>query len=183
MGAPKQLLRLNGKSLLRGAGERALESGLGPVVVVLGAGADRLTGELEGLSLERVRNDDWEAGIGSSIFFGVERLKKLASPVQAAILMLCDQPRVNAETLRRLAARYRASGKPLVASAYQGTLGVPALFDRTLFERLQRLDPRAGAKQVIAQCADVVSEPVPEAATDIDTFEDFERERKREVSI
>src|SRR5689334_6760849 len=46
MGSPKQLLRIKGISLIRRAAEQATDSGCQPVVVVLGANADRIAPEL-----------------------------------------------------------------------------------------------------------------------------------------
>src|SRR5213592_3156431 len=51
MGTPKQLLKLGGISLIRRAAEQALDSGCRPVVVVLGANADLIAPELNGMEI------------------------------------------------------------------------------------------------------------------------------------
>jgi molybdenum cofactor cytidylyltransferase len=58
-----------------------------------------------------------------------------------------------------------------VAAQYNGTLGVPALFKRELFGALRSLDPAAGARALLRSHA--MPFPLPDAAMDIDTPEDF----------
>jgi molybdenum cofactor cytidylyltransferase len=68
------------------------------------------------------------------------------------------------------------TGKPIIASEYSGTLGVPALFNRTLFSELMALKSTEGAKKLIKKhIHEVFSVPFPEGAIDIDTPKDYER--------
>ncbi len=64
----------------------------------------------------------------------------------------------------------------IVASSYADTLGVPALFDRSLFQELLSLGDKAGAKSVIFRNRERVAEFVfPEGKIDIDTREDWQK--------
>ena len=45
----------------------------------------------------------------------------------AAVILPCDQPRVTRALLDELVAHYLASDKPIVACAYAGIVGAPAL--------------------------------------------------------
>jgi molybdenum cofactor cytidylyltransferase len=153
------------------------------VIVVLGAHAHQLQGELHGLDAIAVENPGWSDGIGSSVRCGIEAVRRQPE-VEAAVLMLCDQPLVTAQLLDTLVATHRRSGAPIVATEYAGTTGVPALFRRSLFDELVTLRPEAGAKQVIARHrAEVVGVPFPAAAIDLDTPEDFERARSGGSSV
>jgi len=68
------------------------------------------------------------------------------------------------------------SGKPIVASRYARTLGVPALFDRTCFEALLALPDESGAKTLIdSRAGDVAEIEFEHGAIDIDTPADLER--------
>jgi molybdenum cofactor cytidylyltransferase len=63
----------------------------------------------------------------------------------------------------------------IVAAQYSGTIGVPAMFKRELFHELISLPPEAGARSLLrGSDAKVTPFPLPEAAVDIDTPEDFE---------
>src|ERR687886_223557 len=71
---------------------------------------------------------------------------------------------------------YRFTGKPIIASEYSGTLGVPVLFSRALFSELMDLKSTQGAKQLIRKhIHEVFSVPFPEGAIDIDTPKDYEQ--------
>jgi molybdenum cofactor cytidylyltransferase len=176
MGSPKQTLQYRGESLLRRAALAALGAGCRPVVVVTGANAELSRRELGGLDVREVLNTSWEAGMASSVRAGVEALVGADADADAAVLLLCDQPHVTAEVISGLVAAHRATGALVVASAYGGSFGVPALFGRELFAELARLEGAAGAKQVIkrhATEAHFISFPGGEV--DVDTPDDFSR--------
>jgi CTP:molybdopterin cytidylyltransferase MocA len=56
------LLAFAGETLLRGAARRALAGGLSPLMVELGAEADRTAAELEGLPCSIVQNRQHHSG-------------------------------------------------------------------------------------------------------------------------
>lgn len=181
MGTPKQLLRYRGRTLLRHAAEVAVASGLTPVLVVLGAQADILKVQLTGLPVRTVVHEEWDKGVGGSIRAGIQALQAASAHVEAVVITLCDQPLVGPDDVARLVESHRATGKPIVASAYGGTLGVPALFDRGYFPQLAELADKGGAKQVIAHAAGAVHAiPFPAGAFDIDTPQDYQRLRARD---
>ena len=176
MGRPKQTLHYRGESLLRRAALGALGAGCRPVVVVTGAHAELSRRELDGLDVREVLNTLWETGMASSVRAGVEALVVADADAEAAVLMLCDQPHVTADVISRLVEAYRATRKPVVASAYGGGFGVPALFGESLFAELARLEGAAGAKQVIKRHAsDAHFLPFPRGVVDIDTPDDLSR--------
>lgn len=182
MGVPKQTLQFRGQSMLRRAALAALGAGCRPVIVVTGAHAEQSRGELRGLDVLEVVNALWETGMASSVRAGVEGLVGADPEVAAAILMLCDQPHVTAEVINGLVAAYRATGRPVVASAYGGSFGVPALFGRALFAELERLEGAAGAKQVIKRhAAGAHLLPFRGGEVDVDTPDDFSRLMGEEV--
>jgi molybdenum cofactor cytidylyltransferase len=175
LGVPKQLLAYEGESLLRRAANAALASLCRPVIVVLGAHRERIESEVADLPLEIVMNEQWAAGMGVSIRAGMKHLSVCAN-TNAVVVMLCDQPRVDSKTIDSLVATYRRSGAPLVAAKYNGTHGVPALFDRQLYPALLALEGSQGAKSIIlANAAHLAEVPAPEASLDIDTLVDYER--------
>ena len=176
MGSPKQTLRFRGESLLRRAALAALGAGCRPVVVVTGAHAELSRRELDGLDVLEVFNPRWETGMASSIRAGIGGLVSADADAAAAVLLLCDQPHVMAEVISRLVAAHRATGSPVVASTYGGSFGVPALFSRTLFAELTRLEGMSGAKKVIKRHASEAHFlPFRGGEVDVDTPDDFSR--------
>jgi molybdenum cofactor cytidylyltransferase len=102
-----------------------------------------------------------------------------APDLEAILLLVCDQPAINARFIERLIATHEATKKDIVASAYADTLGVPALFDRSLFKELLSIGDEAGAKSIILQNPKRVAQfAFPEGAVDIDTWEDWEKINK-----
>ena len=175
-GEPKQLLEFEGKTLLRRAAETALSSGARPIVIVLGANAENLQMEIKDLPVLPAINENWATGMGGSIKTGLSVLMAENTDIEAAILMLCDQPFVTPETLNRLVETFQKTKKPIAACQYSDTLGVPALFAREMFAELSDLQGDAGAKAVIRKhAADVAQTPASEAAFDVDTQADFQK--------
>jgi molybdenum cofactor cytidylyltransferase len=172
---PKQLLRYRGATLLRHAAQTAVAAGVGPVVVVPGAGAGQLRFELSDLAVRIAENAGWKDGMSSSIRVGLDELEAIGTP-DAALFTTCDQPLVTPALLGRLAAAFATTHPAAVACEYAGTVGVPALFGRSLFGQLRDLTGDEGAKRVIQiHLPDVVRVPFEDAALDIDTPEDAAR--------
>jgi molybdenum cofactor cytidylyltransferase len=176
MGRPKQLLAFAGRSLVRRAAEAGIESGCGPVVVVLGACADEVREELLGLAVEVVVNEDWERGIGTSIRRGIGALIGHAKPPRAAVIMLCDQPMVTAAVLGRLLREYEKRDSAVVAAGYEDTLGPPVIVGSEFFPALLALPDDRGAKAIWLEHPEMVHRVAcPEAGMDVDTPEDYAR--------
>jgi molybdenum cofactor cytidylyltransferase len=170
LGSPKQLLVHQGKTLLRRAAEEACGSTCKPVVVVIGREPGKMRAELEGLPLRIVEHAAWAEGIGSSLAAGLAGLE-----ADAAIVMLCDQPRVTLRDLDILAAAYRVKKRSVVTATYAGVRGPPVLFAREHFDALRALEGDRGARRVIDRARDVEEIPMPYAAVDVDTEEDYRR--------
>jgi molybdenum cofactor cytidylyltransferase len=117
---------------------------------------------------------EWRDGLGSSIRRGLQDVS--TSAADSVILLASDQPLLGADFLKRMIATRLTSGKPIVASAYGGTVGIPALFDRSAFPDLLKLEGDRGAKQLIlSRRSDVAEIPFPGGEVDIDTPADYER--------
>jgi molybdenum cofactor cytidylyltransferase len=136
--------------------------------------------ELEGLPVTVVENEGWEEGMASSIRKGLERMAEVSPEADGALIMVCDQPHVTADLLKRLVDKQHESGKRMVASRYGDTKGTPALFHHTLFPLLMELKGDRGAGKLIANLPnEVATVEFPEGADDIDTTDDYERLTKR----
>jgi molybdenum cofactor cytidylyltransferase len=164
-GSPKQLARVGGQSLLARAAAMATQFD-GRAVIVLGANAEALRGEVEGV--EVVVNQRWAEGMSTSIHAAIHAL----GACEAVILALADQPAVTIGDLEALVAAYRTSHAAVVAAEYADTVGAPALFDRSRFDALLALRGDAGARALLRQ-GDVVRVPIPNAAWDVDRLSDL----------
>jgi molybdenum cofactor cytidylyltransferase len=175
-GKPKQFALFQGETFVRRIVRAAIEADCAPVVVVTGEDSAQITSELTRFTVTIAMNPHWHSGLGSSIVVGIRHAINLAPDVDGALLLTCDQPFVTAAVLTQLIQLRVTSGKPIIASAYAGTLGIPALFDRSCFPDLLGLKGDSGAKAIIlARSHDVIAFDFPAAEIDIDTPADYEK--------
>lgn len=181
-GLSKQLLKYRGKSLVRHSAEIALASGCSPVCIVLGARSTEIQKEVEDLPVEIVNNQNWSDGMGASLKAGLERLLEIEPPLSAVVIQLCDQPFVTAETIHALIDAHKNTQAAIVACEYGETIGVPVLFSGAMFNELLNLAADGGAKRIIKKHLQIVEKILaPEAAIDIDTFQDYQRLKRWKV--
>lgn len=174
MKEPKQLLRFEGKTLLRRAVETAIESICKPVVVVLGANFENTNAEIKDLPVEICFNKNWQNGLSSSIKTGIENLQKIEPDISAVIITLADQPFIMANHINNFAEKFYGSQKRIIAARYNGTIGVPALFAKEIFDDFFEISGDKGAKLILEKRRETLETiELPEAALDINTRLDF----------
>ena len=173
LGQPKQLLAYRGRPLIQHASATLLASRCRPVLVVLGAEADRAGAALADLPVELVHNPRWADGVGTSIAAGIAAAS--ARGAGGAVLSLVDQALVTGATIDRLLAARDATGRSIVAARYADTVGVPAYFAAAAFAQLLALEPDQGCKRIILAAGDQAAHvDCPEAETDVDTLQDYQ---------
>ncbi len=169
LGSSKQLVRHRGRTLVRHAVEAAQGAGCPLVLVVTGADAERTAQAVEGTDAILVHNPMWSEGQATSVAAGVEALDVHAPDARGVLLLTCDQPLIESGPLRTLIEDWRASRRPMAACEYGGTLGVPAIFERSMFGALLDLRGDRGARDLLrAGGAPVCRVPWPEGAVDVD---------------
>lgn len=178
LGRPKPLVREGGVSLVRRTVDAARDGGCDPVVVVVGGAADRVRVELSGLAVEIVENESWRAGQAGSVRVGVRALAG-RDEIDGVMLLVCDQPRLDADVVRRLLAAWDGAIGRRVAARYANVCGVPAVFHREWFDRLQRLSGDRGARDLLRGEPGTVAVDWPDGAYDVDRPEDLDPESRR----
>ena len=168
LGRPKQLVQLDGESLLRRAARAAL-AGCAPVLVVVGSRAEEMAAELAGLPVTVVANAAWETGMASSIRAGIQALP---AGEEAVLFLVCDQLAVDAALVRRLLETRASHPDAVIACGYAGTRGTPSIFPARCFPGLLELQGDRGARGLLGQ-PDVVVVPFPEGDRDVDCPEDL----------
>ncbi|CAL1519867.1 nucleotidyltransferase family protein [Chitinophaga sp. MM2321] len=176
MGTPKQQLVFENKTLLQRVVHTALETGCSPVIVVLGAFATDIRSDLPTTGVTIVINDHWETGMAGSIHTGIQAMLRISHTVNNTFLLLCDQPFISSTLLHEMMTTQTATGKKIIACAYNNTIGTPVLFDSSFFPQLLQLTGQEGAKKILLQHpADVVTIPFAQGALDIDTQDDYKK--------
>jgi molybdenum cofactor cytidylyltransferase len=183
--ASKPLLEWRRRPLVAWAVDAARDSGLRPVLVVVGYRGDEVRAALsrtsqgsrthvgvnsEMVAVEVVENPQWEEGIASSLRAVLTRLIPRVD-VDAVCVGLADQPRVSAEAYRRVAA---TSGD-LVVPTYAGQPGNPVKLARSLWPEALELRGDVGARALARDRAVRIDCTDTGSAADVDTLEDLER--------
>lgn len=156
--------------------EVAVNSGVSPVVVVLGANADLLQVGIKNNQAVVVINNEWKEGMASSIQCGLKKIMEIAPSINAVIIMVCDQPFVSVKLLHDLIRRHVDSGKPIIASSYKKNRGTPALFHNSIFAELLKLKGDTGARKILKENPEwVAAVDFPLGEIDIDTEVDYKK--------
>lgn len=175
LGKPKQTLQYEDQSLLKHAIKAALNAAVGPVIVVIGSNEDEICSHIANEAVTIVSNKHFNEGIASSIKTGITYVEDREPNVENAILMVCDQPYVDGNLLKKLVDTNLTTNKPIVACSYKDTIGVPALFDKSFFPELLSLQGEEGGKKILFENdGSVASIPFPAGDIDIDTAADYE---------
>ena len=175
LGEPKQLLPLAGRPLLQHVVDAAHRGGADRIVVVLGHAAARIEEALDLPPNARVvTNPRFEEGQSTSLLAGIDAL---GPDVDAALVLLGDQPGVDPAAIRAVIGAFATGAGPIVRARYRGRPGHPVLLARAVWADLRRVGGDRGARDLIAADpgrvtpVDVEGDPPP----DIDTWEDYAR--------
>jgi molybdenum cofactor cytidylyltransferase len=180
LGHPKQLIEFEGKTLIERITETALSISK-EVLVVLGGNSSLITPKLEQFedSISILFNPDWQEGMGSSIRKGVEVLTNKSNSI---LILLSDQPFVNQGLIQKMIEIFESTKCPIITCHYGNQLGVPMLFDKSIFPELLKLSGDKGAKSFLSSFQDKIAKiSFPEGSFDIDTEEDIEKLRSFKI--
>ena len=173
MGKTKQLLPYKNATLLEWAIEQAQKSVVKNVFCVLGANKEVIEKQLTSNIVEIIYNPNYKDGLSTSIVKGIEFL--LNYNFDSVLIMLADQPHVTSEYLNSLIEASKNNPSKLIASNYQGSVGVPAIFPKNYFNDLLDLKGDKGAKNfLLQQNNNVIKVNSTQNLLDIDTPEDYQ---------
>ena len=152
-GGRKQVASVDGRPLLAHAVDALRSAPVGDRVVVLGAYADEIAGEVDLEGVRTVVCASYEEGQSASLRCALD-----AVPDASALLVLLgDQPWVSARAAAAVIAA-RRPGADAVRATYAGTPGHPVLLEQSLFPALRDLRGDVGARDVLRD-ANVVDLP------------------------
>lgn len=170
-GRPKLLEPWRGEPVIRHAVRAAIESGLSPIVLVVGDQADRVSAAVDGFPIETAVNLDWEAGQSGSMRLGLGRVR---GRVEAVAFLLGDMPMVQPGLVQRLLERHRQTLAPVIVPWADGRRGNPALFDRVTFEALDQVTGDTGGRAILDGFDLERVDWDPKAFFDLDVPEDMD---------
>jgi molybdenum cofactor cytidylyltransferase len=166
LGQPKQLVQLNGHTLIRHQCLTALESAIAPVAVILGCHHEQITPTISDLKIQLILNPDWEEGLASSVRAATRAA--IALSATALLLYHCDQYTITPKDLIRLHQSWTTSPTTAHLSRDGDHLGPPAILPARLFPSLLTLKGDIGPRAILTTDPDVREVPMPSASTDLD---------------
>lgn len=182
LGRPKQLERWGDSTLLGHVVDQVRTYSVDEVWVVLGAGVEEIleTVDFDGCGV--VENPEWQEGIASSLRVGLDTLLQ-KSRADAALLVIGDQPDLDAAVVEEVIASFRRSSRPVVIPKYRYTWGNPVLVDRSLWPRLMSLEGDEGARRLFQAHPEWVEEVWTDhlPPRDVDTEADLTELRPRQL--
>lgn len=182
LGRPKQLERWGDSTLLGHVVDQVRTYSVDEVWVVLGAGVEEIleTVDLDGCGV--VENPEWREGIASSLRVGLDALLQ-KSRTDAALIVIGDQPDLDAAVVEEVIATFRRSSRPVVIPKYRYTWGNPVLVDRSLWPRLMSLEGDEGARRLFQAHPEWVEEVWTDhlPPRDVDTEADLTELRPRQL--
>lgn len=174
LGQPKQFVTYKGNTLIKRIAREALNADVGDVTVVTGFNHDDVEKEIKDLEVSIYYNEEWEEGLGASIRNGLKHILSIKPETNAILLTMVDQPYVDAMHIKKLVNAYDPAREMIIASAYQGTFGVPVLVDSHYFDLLKELKGDEGGKRIFVNyIRNIVEIPFIAGAIDIDEKKDL----------
>jgi CTP:molybdopterin cytidylyltransferase MocA len=173
-GSPKQLAELDGVPLLQHAVDAIVAvPAIDPVVVVLGAQAERVRAALDFGAARPVVCADWAEGMAASLRCGVEAV----GDCDWVVVTLGDQPRMTSAVIAAVVdcAESAPPGTDAIRATYDGVAGHPVALGRAMLSHVADLNGDVGARELLANAtvrtfeAAHLCDPI-----DVDTPDDLE---------
>lgn len=171
LGKNKQLLTINGESLIKRLVRICMSCDFGKINIVVGFQANQIKEQLYEENVNFIENKNWKEGIGSSISVGIRGISKKTT---GAYILLPDQIKVSEKTLHMLQSYKQVKPNTLIACKYGESIGPPAFFPSKYFPELEKCFGHQGAKSILKKhTANLILCKFPQGEIDIDTEEDL----------
>ncbi|MBS7641420.1 MAG: nucleotidyltransferase family protein [Candidatus Bathyarchaeia archaeon] len=175
-GRNKLLEKIDGSTIIERVVKNALSSKADEVIVVLGFEAHKVLNVLKKFNCKFVFNEEFYSGQSSSVKVGVKAVVEYA---EAVIILPGDMALITPKPINMIINEYYESRSPIIVASYQGRLGHPALFDRSLFNEILAISEETmGLKAIVRRYRDKIKRVEVnsiEVLVDIDTPEDLEK--------
>jgi molybdenum cofactor cytidylyltransferase len=170
-GSQKLVARSGGAPIVVQAA-RVLATLVDRITIVVGSDAEAVRAALVDLECTIVENPDWASGLSTSLRRGIE---SAPADTKAVVVALGDQPRIDPAIVRKVIARWRETGKPIVATRYRGNRGHPVLLGCSMFADVQSISGDVGARALMERDPSRVAfvDVDADAPRDVDTPDDL----------
>ncbi len=177
MGEPKLLLPFGKKTMIETVLDNVIRSKVDEVLVVLGAGVEKIKNKIRDYDLRITVNPHFQKGMLSSVQWGFQ---EISEKIQGVLVCLGDQPSISTEIIDRIIDAYKETGKGIVVPAYKKRRGHPVLIDIKYLEEIKSLSVDVGLRGVVYNHPEDTLEvevDSPAILRDIDNPDDYHKER------
>jgi len=176
MGRPKMILPWGKTTVIGQVLDVLIEAGLDEILVVTGGSHQEVEKKISERSVQTVFNPVYAAGeMLSTLQCGLSALR---DNIQAALIVLGDQPQIEAEVVRSVIAAWRTNPSNLVVPSFQMRRGHPWLVSRPLWRAILDLRPSDTPRDFLnSHAGEILYVPVETGSIlqDLDTPEDYKR--------
>ena len=175
MGEFKPLLPLGETTVLERIITLFQDAGVSDIRVVVGYRSEDLLPLLRKMEVSCIVNEDFEAGMFSSVVAGVKGLQK---SVDLFFILPVDIPLIRPWTIRLLFQAYQQKKGKIIHPCFQGKQGHPPLISASLKDRITDWNGHDGLRGALAQFqADAIQIEVPDENIlfDINTQDDYQQ--------
>jgi molybdenum cofactor cytidylyltransferase len=183
MGQPKMVLPWGDTTVIGRVVWVLSQVGIQPIVVVTGDARSQVETALSASGAQLVFNPYFarqEMLVSLKIGLGV-----LGEDVEAALVVLGDQPQIELDVVLSILERYRSRRAALVVPSFHMHRGHPWLVERRLWRAIFDLDPASTLRDLLNRHADQIdylNVETPSVLQDLDTPEDYQRQRPQDSS-
>ncbi len=179
MGQSKVLMDWDGRPIINAICDKLRRARVEQTIIVTGHKAAEVRAAVAKEGVTVVHNPNYAKGdMLSSMQTG---LRALSPEISAALVCLGDQPQLDVRVAYDVITSYSEGRGLIVAPSYQMRRGHPLVLDRAIWPEILDLPPDAAPRDVINKHGDLtayVSCKDDSILRDIDTPEDYERERR-----
>jgi molybdenum cofactor cytidylyltransferase len=180
MGQPKVLLPWGRKTILEQILDQLILARVPHITVVTGHRAGEVVALARRSGVSDVHNPDYATGeMLSSLKAG---LAAMPSHIAAALVVLGDQPRIQARVVAQVMTAYAEGAGDIVAPSYNMRRGHPILIDRRYWPEIMALPDGGAPRDVINRYQDhigYVNVDTDSVLGDVDTPDEYREERRR----
>lgn len=178
MGRQKLLLPWEESTVIEKVIDTLISSGVSEIVVVTGRDAEQISKLLSVKNIQTVFNPEFANG--NMVTSLVTGLRELQGKVDAALMVLGDQPQMQESTVRRVVEEWKRNPVSLCIPSHQMRRGHPWVIPGKMWDNLFHLEPQQTMRDFIRMNEkDIryVLADTPTILADLDTPEDYKGQK------
>jgi molybdenum cofactor cytidylyltransferase len=176
MGQHKMLLPWGNRTVIEQIISTIFLAGIDDIHIVVGSLRNQLSIVLKEYKLEMIFNKDYRNGeMLTSIKLGIQSLH---DETKAALIVLGDQPQINADIITAILTLYRSTNRQIIVPSYKMKRGHPLLIARPIWDSLLKIMPPMTLRDFLGvnnQLIDYLVVDSQSVLQDMDTPDDYFR--------